>query len=418
MTSISRRGFLGGSLGWAALVLASCGQSAAPASLAAAKPSVTASAAASPQSGASAAAAGSATGSAAASGSYAPPADWQQKWNALLDAAKKEGTLTVHFAAGGGPPARTALPSVFKQAFGIDLQILVQPTAEFVTRLKLEQSAGQFTVDAVVSGANTMYSDIYGAKMFQPLKPKIIHPDAANPANWTTGKMWFRDPEEQYILQIANAVTGWVVINTTMIKPGELTSWQDLLKPQYKGKIASFDPTINGQGGQQGVYLDLKLGTDYVKKLYQGQNVQLTRDNGQFADWLGRGNYAIAVSMDGSSLEGLKKDGLPVDVVQPPFSDGPGYVTGNTGLVGLLTNPPHPNAAQLFCNWMATADGQNVYDKAIRYVSPLKTVKSDWMPDYDLPKPGVDYLDTYSWEYAQTTYPAHFDAMRKALGAS
>ncbi|HLY67057.1 MAG TPA: hypothetical protein VKU60_16095, partial [Chloroflexota bacterium] len=84
MTSISRRGFLGGSLGWAALVLAGCGQSAAPA----AQPSGAAGAAASPQSS-SAAAAVSATGSAAASGSYAPPADWQQKWNALLDAAKK-----------------------------------------------------------------------------------------------------------------------------------------------------------------------------------------------------------------------------------------------------------------------------------------------------------------------------------------
>lgn len=397
MTNITRRTFLGGAAAWTTLLLGACGQGAAPSpSSAASKPA-------------------GAGGSIAAS---AVGGDWQTEWNSLVDAAKKEGTLTVHFAAGGGPPARQVLPPVLKQAFGIDLQVLVQPTAEFVTKLKLEQSTGLHTVDAVVSGANTMYGDMFGAKMFQPLRPKIFHPDATNPANWSIGKMWFMDPEEQYILRIANAVTGWVAINTDQIKPGELTSWQDLLKPQYKGKIASFDPTINGQGGQQSAYLDLKLGTDYVKRLYQGQAVQLTRDNGQFSDWLGRGNYPIAVSMDASAFEKLKKDGLPVAVIQPPFPDGPGYLTANTGLVGLLVNPPHPNAAQLFCNWIATAEGMAVYDKAINYVSPLKTVNSDWVTDYQRPKPGVDYLDTYDWKYALETYQVHFDAARKALGAA
>ena len=86
--------------------------------------------------------------------------------------------------------------------------------------------------------------------------------------------------------------------------------------------------------------------------------------------------------------------------------------------LGLLNNPPHPNAAQLFCNWMATPAGMGVYLKAINYASPLKTLKSDWMPDYQTPKPGIDYIDTYDWKYTQETYPAHFEAVRKALGAS
>src|SRR5579862_8611118 len=120
-----------------------------------------------------------------------------------------------------------------------------------------------------------MYSDMYGAKMFQPLKPKLLRPDVTNDADWFPGKMWFMDPEEQFILRIANAATGWVAINTTLIKDGELTSWKDLLKPQYKGKIASFDPTINGQGGQHAAYLHLKFGDDYIKNLYQGQAVQI-----------------------------------------------------------------------------------------------------------------------------------------------
>jgi hypothetical protein len=60
----------------------------------------------------------------------------------------------------------------------------------------------------------------------------------------------------------------------------------------------------------------------------------------------------------------------------------------------------------------------SVYDKAINYAAPLKTVKSDWLTDYQTPKPGVDYIDTYDWKYALETYPQHFKAVQKILGAS
>jgi ABC-type Fe3+ transport system substrate-binding protein len=360
---------------------------------------------------------GTAAATAGATGSAAS-GDWQARWNDLIAAAKQEGTVIVHVGAAGGPPARQVLPPLFKQVFGIDLQVLVLPTTEVVTKLQLEQSAGQHTIDVIVSGPYNMYGDMWDGKMFQPLKPKMFHPEATNPADWSMGKMWFMDPEEQYILRIANAAAGWVFINTNLIKPDELSSWRDLLKPQYKGKIATFDPTIDGQGGGHAAYLDLKFGTDYVKNLYAGQAVQVSRDNGQLADWLGRGNASMAIGFTSSGYEKLKSDGLPVAVVQPAFSDGPGYLTGSSGLIGLLNDPPHPNAAQLFCNWLATPAGMSVYDKAINQISPLKTVKSDWIPEYQTPKAGVDYIDTYDWKYAREIYPAHFDAVRKALGAS
>jgi ABC-type Fe3+ transport system substrate-binding protein len=394
MSSISRRTFLGAAATCATAILSGCGPTAPPT--------------ASP---------GTAIASAGAAASGAS-GDWQAHWNDLIAAAKNEGTVTVHFGAAGGPAARQVLPPLLKQMFGIDLQVLVLPTAEILTKLKLEQSAGQHTIDVIVSGPNNMYQDMYDGKMFQPLKPQMFHPEATNPADWSMGKMWFMDPEEQYILRIANAAAGWVFVNTNLVKPDELTSWQDLLKPQYKGKIATFDPTIDGQGAQHAVYLDLKFGTDYVKNLYAGQGVQLTRDNGQLADWLGRGNAAIVIGFTSSAFEKLKSDGLPVAVVQPPFADGPGYLAGSSGLIGLLNDPPHPNAAQLFCNWLAMPAGMSVYDKAINQISPLKTVKSDWITDYQTPKPGVDYIDTYDWKYTREIYPVHFDAIRKALGAS
>jgi len=308
------------------------------------------------------------------------------------------------------------LPPAFKQAFGIDLEVLVQPTAEFVTKLRLEQSTGQFSLDVIVSGANTMYSDIYPAKMFQPLKPKIFHPDAATPANWTIGKMWFMDPEEQYILRIANALTGWVAVNTSQVKPSELTSWQDLLKPQYKGKLSTFDPTINGAGGQHAAYLEYKLGPEYIKKLYVDQQPVKSQDNRQLSDWVGRGNYPLSIVMNAVNIEQLKSDGLPVKEL-PFFKEAPGYLTGGSGLMAEIKDPPHPNAAALFLNWMAIDRGQTVYDRAVQLISPRSSIKSDWAPEYVVPKPGMEYTDSYSWDYTFNVYPKAFETVRKILGA-
>src|SRR5207249_2513769 len=114
----------------------------------------------------------------------------------------------------------------------------------------------------------------------------------------------------------SSGLTGFSAINTQMLKTSDFTSWQDFLKPQYKGKIATFDPTINGAGSQHAAYLAYKLGADYVKKLYVDQQPQTTRDQRQLSDWVGRGNYPIGISMSANQIERLKADGLPAVELQ------------------------------------------------------------------------------------------------------
>jgi ABC-type Fe3+ transport system substrate-binding protein len=261
-----------------------------------------------------------------------------------------------------------------------------------------------------------MYLTMYPEKLIAPMRQLLIHPDALNGANWSDGKPWFMDPEGQYIMRISNGVTGQTVVNTNLVKAADLTMATDMLKPEYKGKLATFDPTINGSGAQHAVYLQTKLGADFVKKLYGDQQPVRTQDNRQLADWIGRGNYAIAINMTASNLEPLKKDGLPVTEL-PPFKDAPGYMTAGSGLLALLKGAPHPNAAQLFINWMAMPHGQTEFNKAVQMVSPLTTVKSDWVPSYVVPKPGVDYLDLYDWDYTTKIYPAAFESIKKTLGS-
>ena len=54
----------------------------------------------------------------------------------------------------------------------------------------------------------------YREKMLQPLRPALLLPEVLDGSNWKKGKLWFTDPEEQYILRLANTVTTMFHINT------------------------------------------------------------------------------------------------------------------------------------------------------------------------------------------------------------
>jgi len=357
-----------------------------------------------------------ASGSAQTGGPASPAGDSQSKWNDLVAAAKKEGTLTLAIGPGGGPTARQALPPAFKQDFGIDIQVLVASAPELVNRAKLEQSAGQHTVDALLLGADSMYGNFYGEHLIEPMRPLLINPEALNPSSWSVGKPWFMDPEDQYVLRVSNGLSGFTTVNTDFMNPNDATTWQDFLKPQFKGKIVTYDPTINGPGGQHAAFVDYRLGDDFFKQLYQGQQVTRTQDTNQFSDWLAHGKYPVAMAMPAASVESLKKDGLPVQVVT--LKENPGYLTAGSGLLGIFNSPPHPNAAAVFANWMAMDRGQTVWNQSQGYVAARTTLTNDWVPDYVRLKPGADYLDTYAWDYVEKIYPATLKKIRDMLGTA
>ena len=96
--------------------------------------------------------------------------------------------------------------------------------------------------------------------------------------------------------QIETELSQPVAINTAFVKPDELKSWKDLLKPEYKGKIATYDPVKPGSGSQTSAYLYNTLGAEFVKGLYVDQNTAITGDYRQQSDWLARGVYPITIA--------------------------------------------------------------------------------------------------------------------------
>lgn len=69
-----------------------------------------------------------------------------------------------------------------------------------------------------------------------------------------------------------------------------------------------------------------------------------------------RGTYPIVFGVNDARIEEMRKEGMPVmQVLSLP--DLEGTVTMGNGLVAMFKDAPHPNAAQLAVNWLASRRG-------------------------------------------------------------
>ena len=99
----------------------------------------------------------------------------------------------------------------------------------------------------------------------------------------------------------------------------------------------------------------------------------------------------------------LEKEGFPIKPVST-LPDMPGGTSAGIGQVGLLKNAPHPNAAKLFINWIASKEGLEVLSRARGDAVTRNDIDElSFLPLELVPEPGVEYFDTYDWEFTITT---------------
>ena len=341
-------------------------------------------------------------------------AGWKQSWEETLKAAQAEGKVVV-----SGPPStelRKVLPAAFKARYGINLEYMGGRSTESSARMRAERQAGIYSIDVVFAGIQSMALTFHRDKMLQPLKPALQLPEVVDGSKWKKGKLWFADPEEQYILRLANTVTTMFHINTALVKPGEIRSVKDLLNPKWKGKIALQDPTIPGSGSNQAAHLYFQHGEDFVKQLYVDQKPMISRDTRQITDGLARGTYPISLGAEDADVEKLKKEGVPISILEN-LTDLYQEISASFGQVAMIDNAPHPNAAKVFVNWIASKEGNEVFNRAMGTVPTRKDIVADFVPPEIIPKEGVQYFDTYDWEFTVTKKEQVRARMKELLSA-
>jgi ABC-type Fe3+ transport system substrate-binding protein len=323
----------------------------------------------------------------------ADPADWQAgggaEWERVLAAARQEGVVTI----AGFPFLAEPMAQAFERDTGIRLEWLGGTGAELSARLAQEAASGQVTIDAQLGIGSDPFT-LYPQGYLQDIAAQLLLPGVTEGGSWVDGEIKWLDPEEQFFVQASEYVHGWAIINADIINPSELTSWQDLLKPEYKGRIASYDVKVPGPGQGAALPLYVEYGADYVKQLFVDQEVTYTSDGGQLVEWAARGTYPIVLGTVQSNVERFRAQNFNLQAVLP------GYLTGGFSPIKQVKGVPHPNAATVFINWYLSRPGQEVYAGVMLEQSRRTDVQVENMPDYVDPAtyPHTGF-DGYDWDF-------------------
>jgi ABC-type Fe3+ transport system substrate-binding protein len=337
-----------------------------------------------------------------------------EQWDKLLADAKKEGKVVI--IAPPDPEVREGIPKAFKAKYGISVEYLGGRSSDTAARLRTERASGIYSVDAALSGMLTMASIFYAEKMIDPIRPVLIDPEVTDGSKWKAGKLWFIDPDDRYILRLFSTRTAIFYLNTDQVKPEEVKKAEDLLNPKFKGRIITSDPTLPGIGSSDSARYYIQYGEDFVKKLYVDQQMMVSRDRRQIGDGLARGAYPIALGAEDEEMERLEREGFPIHRVYSleGMSD---IVSPSVGHVAMFNNAPHPNAARLFVNWIASKEGLEVYSRARGGVPTRKDINAAaYLPAAVIPQEGVEYFDSYNWDFVLNTKEKIRLRMKELLG--
>ena len=218
----------------------------------------------------------------------------------------------------------------------------------------VNMSTGPITERTIAEKANPQADVIYmvndialeqlkAAGVLEPYEPKN-----------TKISETFKDEDGFYMGH--NATIMAMAVNTKLLKEKKLpmpASWEDLIKPVYKGQITVAAPTKSGTGlSIFSTMLDM-YGWNFIDNLHQ--NIfQYNSSGSAAARQTGRGETVIGLSYDTAILQQVQA-GVPVKLVIGRLS--PNIIEGG----GLLAGAPHPKEAKIFLDWLFGDEGAKVF---------------------------------------------------------
>jgi ABC-type Fe3+ transport system substrate-binding protein len=321
--------------------------------------------------------AGSNTGSSSASGATpqtaAQPsgdAAFQQQWNDLITQAKGEKELIAVL----GPDTVDAEGKIYQRfgdLYGVKVTTVGGNSTDVTNRILAERSQGLYTVDILgLGGGGTIR--MLQANTFGPLAQWFIVPDVVDRSKgWRVNYVpWSVDDKDQNRVTFYGLGVNLNLIqiyyntkNVTKQDLDSLQSWNDFLKPRWKGKIAIGDISNDEAEGNLTTAW-LYLGKGYLEQLLaQKPTVIAYGDARSYSDGLARGQFDIGL-FSGASEQALvtaRGQGLPIDELPVQLKEG--SVAEITRNIGVIDKPAHPNATKLFVNWYLSKPGQTVYQE-------------------------------------------------------
>ncbi len=325
------------------------------------------------------------------------------EWAKIVDAAKKEGKLTCYCWDFNVTWKQDWVIKAFKEATGIDMEVMGFSGTISLERIKTEARAGKYIADIFDARMGYHFMGLEGTGLLKRVDNLPILKDAQN-----SDVFWANPITSPYVLEgpTVMSIPGITYMYNSNVMPAERLpkKWQDVLDPWYKQKLCEWDPityagidyAVWGHFAEMG-YPD--WWADYTYDLYGKQNDMHTIKILGQPNPLYSGECGIAVYVGGAISGANVKVSHVIDkatwikggTFNPPtpirFNRGDGY--------SILAKSPHPNAAMLFLNWFYSKEGGMSYSKLgfdrtrrrdvphllEKTFYPEKQVTTFWVPD-------------------------------------
>jgi iron(III) transport system substrate-binding protein len=277
------------------------------------------------------------------------PADW----NRVMDAAKKEGKVVMYVTT--APPVYERLKADFDRAYpGIVLEPVRIVGAAMNTKFEQEQQIKD------VDGGDAMITADVRWAIAASRRGWLKTPQGPSAATWP----------EAYMRAGQVAMLGvnpWVFnYNTNLVKT-PLTSYQDLLKPEYAGKIGSTSLVAEVVTAWYD-WLDTQHGGNFLAKLaplnlrMYPSSVGATQATGSGEIWI---NAFSVLAID----KPLIAQGAPIRSVLP--NPALGFSYGGA----IVSWAKRPNAALVLVDYLMSPRGQTILVGDGESASPLPNIK-------------------------------------------
>lgn len=316
--------------------------------------------------------------------------------------APGDATLTVYSASGLGPWYQSQFGKFTKDT-GITVNVVEAGSGELVSRLDTERSDPKADLLVVLPPF------IQKAAQAGLLQPSGV--DAAGITSQLVG------PAAIYVPIVGNALS---FIANPGANPAPVT-WDDLLKPQFKGKLQYSTPGEAGDGTAVLLLLQQLMGRagalDYLARL-QVNNVGPSASTSALQPKVNSGELLVANGDVQMNLASIKNDGSKFTVFFPAMPDNTRTTIAIPYVAGVTAASRRPEDAKKLLAFLLSEDVQSsIYTEA--FGIPVLDRVAEQKPGGDMTATGL-LNDVRVWEPEWTAVLGELDydiaSYQKAVG--
>ena len=258
----------------------------------------------------------------------------------------------------------------FEERTGIWVELVTGGSNELLEQLEAEKAAPRADV---MFGGGVESLESY-RRLFQPTRC----------AHWSQITESLRQPEDCWTPFSALPLV--LIYNTKLVDASQLQGWEDLTRPEFRGKIAFADPTKSGSSFTAVTTVELCCGEEVMQALAGNLDGCQLSSSGEVLTAVADGEALVGVTLEETALQRIAA-GDNLALVYP--REGTSCVPDGTALIA---GAPHRENAEKFLDFTLSREvqqllGSRFYRRSVRSdvaaANSLPAMETLNLVDYD-----------------------------------